>query len=71
MHSTEPFDLVLRNANLVESKPSMQCSTCDAYLVDWAKVHSIIETILLVFSAMVRDDVEVFLVDRNCSRVAR
>lgn len=71
MHGTEPFDLVLRNADPVEFKPPMQCSTRDAYLVNGTKVHSIIETVLLVFSTMVGDHVEEFLVDRNRSRVAR
>lgn len=70
MHDTEPFDLVLHSAGAVEFKPLMQCSACDTYLVDRAEVHIIVETVLMVFSTMVGDGFEVFLVGRDRSRVA-
>lgn len=69
MHCAEPFDFVLCSADAVEPKPPMQCSTFDAYLVYGAEVHAIVETVLLVVSAMVQDGLEIFLVDRNRSRV--
>ena len=70
MHSTKSFDLVLRSAEAVEFKPLMQCSACDTYLVDWAEVHFVVETVLVIFSTMMRDGFEVFLVGRDCAWVA-
>lgn len=70
MHSTKPFDLVLGSVDAVEFKPPMQCSSCDTYFVDRTEVHFVVETVLVIFSTMMRDSFEVFLVGRNCAWVA-
>lgn len=70
VHSTKPLDLVLGSANAVEFKPSGQCSSCDTYVIHRKEVHFVVETVLMIFSAMMRDGFEVFLIGRDRPWVA-